>query len=217
MQWGDILTDLYADMKDPAGTKLPLDRAFLYLKFALRDYSGWNPRLLSGSLDVDTSGVAALPDDFIRMAEVRDSASGELVNPLRGVFNPPSFTLSLSDIRWWVEGSNLRLTSFSNVPPALSILYQGLHALPAAASSTSFEMTFPDADEEAILLYIRGKEAGSTRTKTSMIDRYKRRTDAGNTRTDNPLRPEENNLMDEYLAFVSQRYGTGGVRLSRRR
>jgi hypothetical protein len=217
--WTDILSDLRVDMGDnPTNPKLGADQAFLYGKMAIQDYSWWNPRVLSAGLDLDSQGAAALPTGFMSLIEVRDDLYDEVVLPLTTMSNPPGYTLARSQKRWWIEGNTLKFNTWSDDPDTVTILYRGCHALPLSASDETTVMTFPDADEEAILLYIRAKYAGSKRSKTSSADRYKRKVEAGNTRQDNPLAPEEQNLMDEYLAFMSLRYGSvGSIRLVRQR
>jgi hypothetical protein len=215
--WADVIDDLILDMDDNADRpKLDADKAFLYGKMAIRDYSRWNPLIQFGTLQLSSTGQADLPTDFISMIEVRDG-DGDLILPLVDAFNPPAYTLLTSQYRWWVEGKQFRMNTYADTPATVSILYRAYHAIPANSSATGTVMTYPDADEEAILLYIRAKHMGTVRSKQSRADRYKRRVDAGNTRTDNPIRPEEQNLMDEYIMFMSERYATGSKRLVRQR
>lgn len=218
LTWQDVLNDLRADMQDPNESRISDDTALLYLQFALRDYSRWNPRPAFASLDLDEEGKAPLPDDFLRVREVRDSASQNIILPLSGYSNPPTAELSSSYYRWWIDGSELRLNTWNDLDDGVDLYYNAYHTAPPTATSFDFTMTFPDADEEAILLYIRYKAAGSSRTKTSYLDRYKGRRTAGNTRLDNPLGPESESLYEGYLDIIHQRYGNRSVvRMTRRR
>lgn len=216
MNWGQLLADLRLDMKDTGETpRLDDATAYLYLKFALADYSQWNPATKTVTLDFDNTGMATLPDDFISPIEVRDSVSQALIRPRRGVSNPPAaLVFPAQEIFWWIEGTKLRVTSWGDSPDTASLLYKGRHLPPANASATTTALTIPESDERAILLFIRGSYANTMRTKTSQLDRYKRKTEAGNTRQDNPIRPEEDNLMDEYMDLMNTRYGGGSVRLA---
>ncbi len=215
--WADVVVDLRLDMDDnPDTPKLEADQAFLYGKMAIRDYSRWNPLIQSGTLHLSSTGQVDLPSDFISMVEVRDS-DGDLMLPLTDVANPPSYTLSTAQYRWWVEGKRFRMNTYADTPDTVTILYRAYHALPTSNNDAATAMTFPDADLEAILLYVRAKYMGTVRSKTARADRYKRRVDAGNTRLDNPIAPEEQNLMDEYLAFMNERYATGSKKLVRQR
>ena len=216
--WADILADLRLDMDDTGeNLKLDVETAFLYGKMAIRDYSRWNPRVIAAWLTLDSLGEAALPTGFISMIEVRDPDNNRIL-PLANVTNPPQFTLASSQYRWWIEGGTFRMNTWDDLPESVNILYRGYHVLPAADDDDSTVMTVPDEDVEAIFLYIRAKYTGQLRSKTSRADRFKRRVEAGNTRRDNPLTPEEDNLMDEYLYFMNDRYGSAGSkRLVRQR
>jgi hypothetical protein len=212
LTWADVLADLRLDMKESDTPRLTDERAFLYLKFAIRDYSKWNPLVKSTSLDLDANGMAAFPTDFMRVIEVRHPDTHNIIPLLTRGSAPPSS--GIARLRWWKEGNFLRMNSWADTPDTVDVLYKAFHELPASFDDATAEMTFPDDDEEAILLYIRAKDAGSTRSRTSTLDRFKRKTDAGNTRTDNPLKPEENELMQEYLAIMIQKYGSvGAIRL----
>lgn len=218
LTWETVLADLRLDMKEGDTPKLSAARAYLYLKFAIRDYSQWNPRERSTDLDLDSSGMATLPADCLSVTEVRAQSTGDLILPLRRAYNPPDGTLPISDYRWWVEGGSLRLNTNADLPDQVTIRYRANHALPDDEDDTTAEMTFPDRDEEAILLYIRAKDAAADRSRMSRLDRYKSRVQAGNTRLDNPMMPEEQNLYDEYYQLMVERYGTGGsVNLKRQR
>ena len=216
--WTEILADLRLDMDDTGeNLKLDAETAFLYGKMAIRDYSRWNPRVMSAMLTLDSLGEAALPTGFISMIEVRDPDHNRIL-PLANVTNPPQFTLASSQYRWWIEGGTFRMNTWDDLPESLYILYRGYHILPTAVDDDETVMTVPDEDVEAIFLYIRAKYTGQLRSKTSRADRFKRRVEAGNTRRDNPLTPEEQNLMDEYLYFMNDRYGSAGSkRLVRQR
>jgi len=216
MLWNELLADLRADMKDPQGTRLDADTALLYLKFALRDYSEWNPLVQTTTLDLDSLGMADLPDDWLRTYVVRDPDGNE-IKEFWGDSNPPTTLVLTGQTKyWWREGGSIRLTSWADVPDTITFLYGAYHTWPATATATGFSLSFPDKDEEAILLYIRWKAAGSVRTKTAYLDRYKTNITAGNTRRDNPLTPEANTLYDEYYRIMATRYGnTGPIRLEK--
>ncbi len=217
--WADILADLRLDMDDTGeNPKLDAETAFLYGKMAIRDYSRWNPRVMSAMLTLDSLGEAALPTGFISMIEVRDPDHNRIL-PLANVTNPPQFSLASSQYRWWIEGGTFRMNTWDDLPESPSISCTGgITSCQPPMTMISTVMTFPDEDVEAIFLYIRAKYTGQLRSKTSRADRFKRRVEAGNTRRDNPLTPEEDNLMDEYLYFMNDRYGSAGSkRLVRQR
>ncbi len=219
LTWEQLLADLRSDMDD-TGTppRLSTERAFLYFRFAVQDYSEWNPRIMTTTLDLDDDGMAPLPDDFINVIEIRHPDTHNLILPASQSLNPPRSAVIERGLRWWLEGSSFRMNTWADSPDTVSVLYNARHAIPDDHDDTTAEMSFPEADEEAILLYMRAKYMGTTRSKTAMLDRYKRRTDAGNTRRDNPIGPEEQNLMDEYLAFMIAKYGSSGaIHLTRSR
>jgi len=216
LTWGQVLADLRNDMQESANPKLSEDNAYLYLRFALSDYSHWNPLILSTTLTLSGAGMASLPADFMSVIEVR--SGGKLILPLgTNTSNPPTSVPAFGQWRWWTEAQNLRLTTYADPADGLSLIYRAQHTPPEDKDDTDAVMTFPDADEEPILLYIRAKAMGALRSKGSQLDRYKRRTQPGD-RQDNPLEPEETNLMDEYLAIMRTRYGSvGTIRLGRQR
>lgn len=216
MLWQDLLLEIREDMRDTS-ERLTDDRATLYAKYAIREYSRWNPRVLSETLDVDEDGKIPLPEGFLSVIELRNAASDALIKPLIGSSSPPTRTLSSSSYLWWLEGSSIRINTWADAPDQVHLLYNGHHAIPTAATATGMEMTFPPQDSELIVLYVRAKEMEGIRSKTAQLDRYKRRTDAGNTRLDNPLRPEEADLMHDFYRLIHQRYGSSGsIRLRKR-
>lgn len=221
LTWGDLLSNLRLDMGEKADSpRLSEEQAFIYLEFALRDYSGWNPLTRTALLDLDEEGRAPLPDDCLRVVEVRDPVSKHAIQSAWGVQNPPRLWVPSRppDIRWWQEGNTICLSTWSDLPSGISVLYDAQHPAPSSADDLDFQFTFPDIDEEAILLYIRGKFMSTQRGKTAQLDRYKSRMQAGNTRVDNPIAPEVDDLMQSYLAKMIERYGApGAVLLHRRR
>lgn len=219
LTWETLLADLRVDMKDTGETpKLAASTAYLYLKWALQDYSHFNPYITSTTLDLDSDGIAALPTDCIRVLEVRDPDTDYLINPLRGInTNPPGHTIADKYRRWWEQGTNLRMNTWGNDPDTVTLFYEAYHAAPDDADDTTHVFTFPEYDERPILLHIRASDMNTIRSRQSKLDRYKLRVQAGNTRTDNPAAPEELNLMDEFLQIMYDRYGSRTVRLLRRR
>lgn len=216
LTWQDLLDHLRLDMKDnESNPKIDEDAAYMYLRWALRDYSQFNPRIQTATLDIDDNGSAQLPGDLINIKTVRNNSDGKIIPPLWGASAPPQGAIGKDRWRWWIEGSSIRVNTWGDSPDKIDILYNAYHPAPSASDDYTFQMTFPDEDEEAILLYIRAKDMGSLRSKTARADRYKRRTTSGNTRTDNPIRPEEDELMWEYLALMNRRYSRGAVRLRR--
>ncbi|WP_119071536.1 hypothetical protein [Aggregatilinea lenta] len=219
LTWGTLLSDLWLDMGDAGDNhRLEGERAYLYLRFALQDYSQWNPLGQAATLDLDDTGTAPLPDNYLRLYDVREAGTHKIILPARGGSNPPGFSITARALRYWIEGNNLRVNSWANSPDRVDLHYGAYHTQPTDAADIEFALTLPLEDEEAIILYMRAKFIGATRSRTALLDRYKPKNAAGNTRKDNPLTPEESDLMAEYLALMIQKYGShGSISLRRRR
>lgn len=209
--YAQLLADIRVDLKDTNSTsyKFSDESLFLWVKDAIKDYSGWFPLQVDKVLmTLDSEYSAALPADFIVEYNVECPPDTYLEKKFPS--GGSKFTTPSSPTLYHISGGKLIL---DQAPPDDCLLtYGALHVIPASYLNTTTVMTVPSRDEELIRLYVVAKANEQTRTKQTSIDRFK--LGAGR-RDDNPVHLEVETLMDEYLAKVSERSSGGTIKLFR--
>lgn len=216
MIWGEVKAALRSDLQDDSENPRWSDEdLFIAWKDAVRDYSLWFPRIpdrvqLSGS----GTGPYSLPADFVNVlfVEVPENRFLEERQVRPGVRYPSQ---SGRPFYWFLQGGSLFLDVAPLDTDEVLLTYKAVHDLPDDVNDDSSELSIPDADLELPRLYVQAKVYGQMRSKQSALDRFKTRVSAGNTRTDNPLGPEVQSLMDEYYSRIADRIPGGTVRLNR--
>lgn len=209
--WGALKTDIRADLKDDSSSPRWSDSSlYVWAKDAIRDFSLHFPRELSAELTV-SNGAYPLPDRYMddRFLTCPDSRYLErrITQPgikYKSLFNNPTL--------YWIEETNLYLNGEPSAEDVVTLYYLAYHTIPASASDDDFVLTIPEYDEELIRLFVKAKANEQIRTKQSNLDRFRPGT---SNRSDNPLEPEVENLMDEYFRRIAERYPGGAIRLYR--
>ena len=210
--YAQLLADIRVELKDTAKTKWPDETLYIWVKDAIKDYSGWFPlpteRYDMGTLDANNS--AALPADFLSGQDWTVESPPNTFLERRAGRPGSKYTTPASPTLYFISGGRLHL----NAAPTDSVLmtYGAMHTIPATYLSTTTVMSIPSSDEELIRLYVVAKANEQVRTKQSSIDRFK--LGAGR-RDDNPVGLEVATLMDEYLAKIAERSPGGAVALYR--
>lgn len=208
--WAGLLADIRTDLKDTGTTpKWTDEMLYVWLKDAVRDYT-LNFPLESNATLTESSGAYALPSDFYEDVYVECPADRYVE---RRIAQPgvKYKTLSARPTLYWIRQGNLYLNG-SPGEDNVELYYLAKHGLPTGATDDTFVMTIPENDEELIRLFIKAKASEQYRTKQATLDRF--RPGSGN-RTDNPMDPEVDNLMDEYYRRVATRFPGGVIRLYR--
>jgi hypothetical protein len=207
--YAQLLSDIRVDLKDPTGSKFDNESLYIWIKDAIKDYSGWFPLQVDRlGMSLDSDYAADLPADFMLAYNVEcpENTFLEKKFPAGGV----KFTNPSSPTLYHISGGRLVLDA---APPGDCLLtYGALHTIPATYLSTTTLMSVPPQDEELVRLYVIAKANEQTRTKQTSIDRFK--LGAGR-RDDNPVALEVSTLMDEYLAKVAERSAGGTIKLFR--
>lgn len=221
IKWGDFRDGLREDIRESADSPRLTDALmYLYFKHAMADYSLYNPRLLTVNLPFNDSDNSPLPSDFISVDEFHIPQGRTLeelafkpgrrykalpMAPLQVPYRPTYF---------WILGGLLWINKPTNEVGYL--VYNSMHEIPHDETDINCVLSFPDVDEATIGLYIKGRNATAVRTRQANLDRYKDKNSAGNTRLDNPMGQESNELMDEYRQMMNRRYSAkGGINLYR--
>lgn len=216
MDWQSMRASLRFDLKDTSDTpKWSDEELYNFWLDAVRDYSMWFPRVpdretLSGS----STGPYTLPSDLVEVlfVEVPEGRFLEERVPKPGVRYPSQ---TGRPFYWYLMGGTLFLDSAPMDSDEVLLTYSGVHAIPENVTDNDSLITIPDKDLELPRLYVQAKAYSQMRHKQSSLDRFKTRVSSGDTRMDNPLRPEVDVLMQEYYAKISERVPGGYVRLIR--
>ena len=207
--WANLLTSLRYELDDVvAGNYLWSDEAlFVWLGDALSDYSVYNPLVIVADISLaEASDSYDLPSDNLGVLSVQ-SPLGTYLQQRRVrpgvVYRSRTETLSYE-----LVGDTITLNSSAT---SVILSYRAIHPSPETCEDYDFELTFPVRDTELIRLYICAKAYGRMRSQQASLDRFK--LGSGN-RTDNPLIPAVNELMDEYYRKINLRYGGGVITLS---
>jgi len=219
--WGEFRSMARLDVhENPDNPRITDDLMYLYFKWAMHDYSVYNPLIHEAQLTTNGTDNTTLPDDFQAAREVH-VPQGRLLEELHkregwrykqvgylGVYH------GVRPTQYWVQGGQLY---FNQTTDELAYLvYDSEHIVPTHSADAGTVLSFPDRDQRAIILFIKAQNAISTRTRQANLDRYKDRNQSGHTRTDNPLTPESEHLMREYYDLMNRYYTpTGSVYLYR--
>jgi len=215
MNWGDFLAEMREELNDTGATpKFSDELLFSYLRDGTVALSEWLPRDISRveltASETDAKQFA-LPSNFLEEYLVECP----LDNALSFRFARPGVrrTTSSRPLFYWVNAGNLYLDADPGSNTVL-ISYYGVHGLPANAADTTFDLTVPLRDIELLKLYILGRVFQRSRSRQSMLDRFKV---TSGERTDNPITPEVNEFMTQYQDKLQERVGGKVVFLHRER
>ena len=209
--WAELLSDIRADLKDTGTTpKWPTDSLFVWLKDAIREYTLYFPKEADFTL-TETDGKYPLPDDLIDDIFVECPTARYIE---RRITQPGVRykTLNARPTLYWIRQGNLYLNGSPDSNDTVELFYYAAHGIPASAEDTSFEMTIPEKDEELVRLFIKAKATEQYRTKQSTLDRFR---PGSGKRTDNPMEPEVENLINEFYRRVAERFPGGAIKLYR--
>ena len=207
--YAQLLADIRLELKDDAATKWSDQSIYLWVKDAIKDYSGWFPKTVDRTvLTMDENYSSALPTDFLQDFNVESPQDTFLEK--RPDRPGAKYTTPSSPTLYYISGGRLYLDA---APISECLLtYGALHTIPASYLNTTTVMSIPSSDEELVRLYVMAKANEQVRTKQSSIDRFK--LGAGR-RDDNPVNLEVSTLMDEYYAKIAERTPGGSISLYR--
>lgn len=214
--WAEFRSSVWRDLADnPTTPRLSKETLWLYFKWACADYSVHNPMVVEKSIPFEGKISQPLPDDFVSVRSVQIPA-GRYLQEAQHREGRRYRTIGSMQVRhgaypttYYAQQGRLFLNSETDLTAVLD--YNAIHAIPATFEDDDFVLTIPIADERAIVLYIRAQYAGQIRSRTANLDRFKEKSEAGNTRLDNPMVPEHNTLMQEYHRFLYEKYSPGGA------
>lgn len=207
--YAQLLSDIRVELKDVAATKWPSESLYIWVKDAIKDYSGWFPMAVDKQeMSLDDTFSATLPSDFLQDFTVESPENSFLER--RSGRPGKKYTTPASPTLYHISGGRLYLDA---APVSECLLtYGALHTIPATYLSTTTIMSVPSSDEELIRLYVLAKANEQVRTKQAGIDRFK--LGAGR-RDDNPINLEVSTLMDEYYSKIAERSPGGAIALYR--
>jgi hypothetical protein len=208
--WAELLADIRTDLQDAGQTpRWSDDLLFMYAKDAIRDYSEWFPRRVDRTALTLSGSSYPLPADFVSDIFVESPVNTFLEKRQERPGTKYS-TLNTRPYYYFIDGGNLYL----NGSPRDDVLltYYATHPVPSAKDDSAFLITVPDSDIELLRLYVKAQVHSQMRGKTSRLDRFE---PGSGRRDDNPLLPEYNSLMQEYLSKISERVTGGSIRLYR--
>jgi hypothetical protein len=217
MDWGEMKTEIRLDLKDTGTTQKFSDATlYLYWKDAVRDYSRWFPLVTSNvALSGSGTGPYTLPSDYLNdiLVQVPVNRFLEERRPRPGV---EFLTQAGKPFYYWLMGGSLYLdTSPISASDEVLLTYEAMHSIPTSESDDADEVTIPDEDLELPRLYVMAKAYGQQRSRQASLDRFKTRVSSGNTRQDNPLEIEVNEIMQDYHRMIADRIPGGVIMLSR--
>lgn len=211
--WAQFLADVRVDLKDtdPQKTSWSDGELYLWTKDALSDYSQHFPLRVDRSQLTLTGASYPLPADFIRdvFVECPQDRYLERRNARPGV---KYRTRNTRPTQYYIDGSNLTLNGSPGAGEEVLLSYYAFHPTPADENDSAFAFTVRNADIELLRLYVKAKAYQQLRSRTSKADRYKY---GGSRRDDNPIEPEVDDILQEYLTRVAQRYQGGTIHLHR--
>lgn len=216
MDWGEMKDEIRQDLKD-TGTTEKWDDAQLYQywKDAVRDYSRWFPLIQSNvALSGSGTGPYALPTDYLNevLVQVPVNRFIEERRPRPGIqFNSHAG----KPFYYYIMGGSLYLDNTPLDADEVLMTYEAMHSIPTSESDDDDVITIVDADLELPRLYVIAKVYGQQRSRQASLDRFKTRVASGNTRQDNPLEIEVNEIMQNYYRKVAERIPGGVITLSR--
>lgn len=186
-----------------------------YFKWACADYSLYNPLIQVARIKFEESDSEPLPSDYVAIRSV-EAPQGRFLQEAIHRQGRRYQTIGLLPVRigerpttFWAGQGRLFLNKA--ITETVILTYDALHQSPANFEDDAFELTIPPSDERAITLFIRAQFAGQVRAKTANLDRFKDKSEAGNTRLDNPMIPEHETLMREYYRILYEKYSPGGA------
>jgi hypothetical protein len=210
MIWSELLADIRADLQDTGTTPRWSDKTlFVYVKDAVRDYSIWFPKREDALEIAPLNGAYPLPVDYIEDIQV-ECPIGSLLERRQ---NRPGvhYRTTSVPLSYFVSGGKMYLSS--PAADAVYLTYFATHGLPTSESDSTFAFTVPDMDVELVRLYVKAQVYGQMRARQAALDRFKV---GSGTRTDNPLMPETQDLMEEYHRKIAERIQGGVITLYRR-
>ena len=207
--YAQLLSDIRTELKDTAATRWTDETLYLWVKDAIKDYSGWFPQTVDKvTMTMDSNNSSALPTDFLQDYTVECPANTFLEK--RANRPGKKYTTPASPTLYYISGGRLYLDAAPTDDCLLT--YGAIHTIPSSYLSTTTVMSIPSSDEELVRLYVMAKANEQVRTKQSSIDRFK--LGAGR-RDDNPVNLEVSTLMDEYYAKIAERTPGSSVALYR--
>jgi hypothetical protein len=197
--WEQLLSDTRIDLKDTSAQKRwSDDMLFLWVKDAITDFSQHFPHTRRVALLAAEDEGYLLPEDYIRELLV-ETPSGTYLGKRVLAPNSLSLTQTIPSV-YYIQEDRLYLNGETD--DEVYLTYEALHEYPKRADDLSCRLTITRADEELIRLYIKAKAAEQTRTQQSNLDRF--RPGSGD-RQDNPMEPENRNLMEAYHQKIFER------------
>lgn len=209
--WAQLLANIRLDLKDTGTTpRYSSELILLYAKDAIRDYSTYLP-LRKDEVTMTLSGGAySVPTDLVNIVDVQ-CPKGKFLE--RRQERPGSrYYPAALPLLYYVAGGKIYLDHTPLSGDGVYLTYDALHPIPSSTNDTTWNSTYPDADEELIRLYVKAKANEHIRTQQAALDRFKL---GSGDRDDNPLSPEVLDLMTEYHRKLAERMPGGAIRLWR--
>lgn len=207
MNWGDLKKDIRSDLQDTT-SKNTDELLYLYLKDAVRDYSVWFPSRVDREELTKIGSGYPLPGKFIEEIYVESPFDTYLT---RRLVRPGIMIVSKSGpINYYVQGGLLYLSAL-NYEENVYLTYFATHPVPESADDDTFVFSIPEMDIELVRIYVKAKLFERIRAKQSSLDRFK----PVGTRDDNPIIPEVDNIMEDYVRKINERLGGNTVHLLR--
>ena len=206
--WATFLSDLREDLQDTGSSPRWSNKIlYIYTKDAIRDYSLWFPLRVDSVTLVESGDGYSLPEDFVEVISVESPEDTHLEPRLRR----PGIRFLQVPNYYHLDGGILILSAPTESDVILT--YFSEHAVPTTEKTKpTFTFTVPDSDLELIRLYVKAQVHGQMRGKQSRLDRFEK---GSGRRDDNPLTPETNSLMRDYLGKIASRSKGGAVKLTR--
>lgn len=208
--WAELFADIRVDLKDTTNTpRFSDDAILLWTKDAVRDYSMHFPQIVHREELTLTGDSYPLPTSFIRELYIECPRD----NFIETRMDRPGIGYYIVSVptRYMVEGGLLYLNATPQDGQEVLLSYEARHDLPASYQDDT-DITVPDDDLELIRLYVKAKAAEQLRTQQAALDRFKL---GSGSRDDNPLAPENQDLMMEYRKKIAERDAGGVILLYR--
>jgi len=210
--WSTLLSILRYELGDTGNTtRWPDEVLYSWTCDAVRDYSLTLPLRKVEDLVEDSGGLFYdLPIDFLGAMFVEVPEGTTLSHR---IMSPGHRYLSRQGLptQFWIDGEELYLNGEAPDDFTPILHYNAVHTVPANHTDT-FTFSVKDTDMELIRLYVKARAMQQIRSSTSMLDRFKV---GSGPRDDNPLRPEVDNLMEEYEEKLARRVPGGIIRTYR--
>lgn len=220
LQWGQFRDNIRMDTRDTGATpRLSDELAFLYLCYAVQEYSYWNPRHADVLVTLDNTKSFAVPEDFIGEISL-EVPLGRYLNHLQPTDGNRYVSLAGYPIAEGIYPKAYHVDMgkvFLSQPftGQARLTYRATHLLPANKDDIHFEFGFPAEDERILNLGIRGYNVEAIRSKQANLDRFA--ADPGN-RKNNPMAAESGLLLQEFRTQLQLKYSPrGSITLSRPR